>query len=198
MDFDPDGKEKIFQYLKEKYGEERVLSVGTFSRLGPSAAAKDLLRVYKIDFKESNGFTKLLDQNLSWNDNIEKIKSENPIEYKFYEKHKSVIDLVPFFIGKIRQGSKHAGGVVLLDEPIWKRVPVERVNGELVTAFPESSQEQVLDEIGITKLDILAVTTLDVIKNAINMVQEKIYLIEEDGIQKIVPESYLNKEIEQF
>jgi hypothetical protein len=103
MDFDPEGKQKIFNYLKEKFGDERVISVGTFSRLGPSAAAKDLLRVYKVDYKDSNNFTKLLDSSLSWQDNIQKIKNDNPIEYKFYLKHKEILDLTPYFIGKIRQ-----------------------------------------------------------------------------------------------
>jgi hypothetical protein len=197
-DFDSAGKEKIFEYLRNKFGEDRVLSVGTFSRLGPSAAAKDLLRVYKIDFKESNSFTRLLDPSLSWEENLKTIKEENPVEYKIYLKHKDILDLTPHFIGKIRQVGKHAGGVVILDRPVYDLIPVERVSGELATAFPESSQDQVLDEIGVVKFDILSISILDVIRNTINSINEKLFLIEEDGIKKIVGESYINKEINQF
>ena len=198
LDFNPAGKQKIQDYLIEKYGKERVMHVGTFNRLGVKAAAKDLLRVYKVDFEKSNKFTKALDANMSWDDNINNLKENAPDQYQFYEAHKNVLDLTKFFINKIRQGGKHAGGIVILDEPVWDRIPVDRVNKELVTAFPESGSEQVLDEIGVVKFDILAITILDVIKEAIDMIDEKLFLIEEDGIQKIVPESYVNKEIGKF
>ncbi len=198
LDFDPIGKQKIQDYLFKKYGEDRVLHVGTFNRLCIKAATKDLLRVYKVDYVESNKFTKALDAELSWEDNLKNLKDNMPDLYQFYLNHKSVLDMAPYFINKIRQGGKHAGGVVILDEPVYNRIPIDRVTGEVVTAFPESSQEQVLDEVGVVKFDILAITILDVIRNAINMIDEKLFLINEDGIFKIVPESYLNKEIERF
>jgi len=192
LDFDPTGKEKIQNYLVEKFGKDRVLHVGTFSRLGPSSAAKDLLRIYKVDFKESNSFTALLQQTLSWDDNLANLKDKFPSQYAFYEKNKDILDLTPFFINKIRQGGKHAGGIVILDEPVYKRIPVDRITGDIVTAFPESAQEQVLDEIGVVKFDILAISILDVIRNTIQMLKgRKLFLIEEDGIRKIISEDYL-------
>jgi len=197
LDFDPIGKEKIQEYLKKKFGEDRVLHVGTFSRLGPSSAAKDLLRIYKIDFQESNKFTALLQQTLNWEDNLKNLKEKFPSQYAFYEKNKDILDLTPFFISKIRQGGKHAGGIVILDRPVYERIPVDRITGEIVTAFPESAQEQVLDEIGVVKFDILAISILDVIRSTIKMVGKKrLFLVEEDGIVKIVEEEYLkDKEI---
>ena len=192
LDFDPVGKEKIQKYLVEKFGEDRVLHVGTFSRLGPSSAAKDLLRIYKIDFKESNSFTSLLQQTLSWEDNLKNLQEKFPTQYAFYIKHKDILDLTPFFINKIRQVSMHAGGIIILDRPVYERIPIDRVSGSLVTAFPESAQEQVLDEIGVVKFDILAISILDVIRSTIQMLEgKKLFLIEEDGIQKIVDEEYV-------
>jgi DNA polymerase-3 subunit alpha len=198
LDFDPEGKQKIQDYLFEKYGEDRVLHVGTFNRLGPSSAAKDLLRVYKIDYAESNRFTKLLKQGLSWEDNLMNIKENYPESYKFYEKHKKILDMTPYFINKIRQGGKHAGGMVILDAPVYDRIPIDRVTGEVVTAFPESSQEQTLDEVGVVKFDILAIKVLETIRNAIDLIDEDLYLIEEDGLTKIVPASYIDNEVEKF
>ena len=197
LDFDPQGKDKIQNYLINKFGEDRVLHVGTFSRLGPSSAAKDLLRIYKIDFQESNKFTALLQQTLTWEENIANLKEKFPSQYSFYEKHKDILDLTPFFINKIRQGGKHAGGIVILDRPVFERIPIDRITGELVTAFPESAQEQVLDEIGVVKFDILAISILDVIRNTIQMVGNKrLFLVEEDHVVKIVEEQYLkDKEI---
>lgn len=198
IDIDSDlsgiAKEKVFDYLKEKYGEERVVSVGTFGRLGVASAAKDLLRVAGVDFKESVILTKELDSNISWEDNLSALKVEKPAIYAIYLKHKELLDNVPKFVNKVRQIGKHAGGVVITDEPVYNLVPVERVSNTIVTAFPESSSAQVLDEIGVVKFDILAISVLDVIANTLNSIDEKMYLIEDDdGIEKIVPESYLEE-----
>jgi DNA polymerase III alpha subunit len=95
----------------------------------------------------------------------------------------------------VHNSGKHAGGIAILDSPVCERLPVERVRGELVTAFPESSQEQVLDELGIVKFDVLAISIFDVIRDAINLIDEKLFLIEEDGTRKVVGESYLNRQI---
>ena len=197
-DMSPAGRDVLFNYLKKKYGEDRVFSVGTYSRLGVKSAIKDVLRVYKIDFKESNAFTGKLDSSLSFDENIEMIQNTYPGLYKFYKKHKDIIDLAKGLDGKIRQISKHAGGVILLDRPVYELIPVEKVGGAVLTAFPESGSDSTLDELGIIKFDILGISVLDVIKNTINQIEEDIYLIEDDdGITKIVPESYVYNKQEQ-
>lgn len=192
MDFEPEGRDKIHEYLTKKFGKNRVLSVGTFSRLGPASAAKDLLRIYKANFQKSNKFTKVLSKEMSWKENLENIRINFPEQHKFYEKNKQVLDLTPFFISKIRQSSKHAGGIVITDEPFYKLIPVDRVTGEVVSAFPESASEQVLDELGMVKFDLLRIEVLDIIKNTISKINEKLFLVEEDGVKKIVSESYIN------
>lgn len=198
-DFQSDGRERIYEYLVEKYGEECVLFVGTSTSLGVKSAAKDVLRVYDVDYRLGNEFTKSLDASLSWEENLKILKVENPKMYKFYTEHKEVLDIVPHFINKIRQSGKHAGGMVILPKPVYNYIPVNRVSDRLASAFPESGQEQVLDELGVVKFDILGVTALDVMKNTIDMIDEKMYLIEDDdGIKKIVSESYINKEVEKI
>lgn len=198
-DWQGDGREKIYQYLVEKYSYEQILHVGTFSTLGPSSAAKDILRVYGVDFGESNAFTKVLEKEKSWQENLDAIRGEYPAQWSFYQKHKDVLDLVPDFLNKIRQSGRHAGGIVVLPKPVYNYVPVDRVNGEVVTAFPESGSEQVLDELGIVKYDILGISILDVISDAVDMVDEDMFLIEDDdGIQKVVPQSYVDAYQSQF
>ena len=195
-DWQGDGREKIYNYLKDKYGEERVLHVGTFSTLGPASAAKDVLRANSIDFGKSNKFTKVLEKQETWQENLDRIKANDKDNWKFYLENKEVLDDVPHLIGKIRQSGKHAGGIVVSEKSIYNYIPVDRVNGEVVTAFPESGSNTVLDEIGIIKYDILGISILDVMADAIEMIDEKIYEIEDnDGIRKVVPASYIDKEI---
>ena len=193
-DFSSLAKENVKEYLVKKYGEDRVISVGTYSRLGLSSAAKDLLRLYKVSYEDSNKFTKRLNSDLSWEENIELMKLEAPDLYKFYQDNIEILEMVPRFVNKIRQVGRHAGGIIILPKPVYECFPVERVNDDLVSAFPESGSSQILDELGYIKFDILAISILDVIKNSIDLIDEKIYLIEDDdGINKVVPESYLRK-----
>lgn len=197
-DMSPSGKSVVQNYLKEKYGEEYFAHVGTFTTLGPSSAAKDLLRIYKVDYKKSNDFTTALDSALTWEENIAVLQTNKPELYKFYLENKDILDLTPNFINKIRQVSVHAGGVVLTDQPLYKYIPVDRVGTEIVTAFPESGAEDTLDRLGVIKLDILGISILDVIKEAVDLIKEELFEIEEDGILKIVPASYIDAEIALF
>lgn len=99
----------------------------------------------------------------------------------------------------VHNSGKHAGGIVVTPKPIYNYVPVDRVNGEVVTAFPESGSEQVLDELGIVKYDILGISILDVISDAVDMIDEELVMVEdEDGIIKILPESYVDEYMSQF
>ena len=193
-DWSGETKDRIYDYLKEKYGSDRVLHVGTFSRLGLKSSLKDLARVYGIGpVEEINKMNSAIPADIeSWEEVTEFFKENKKDVYAFYLKHKSVFDLLPNFINKIRQVGKHAGGIVILDKPIYEYAPVERVQGEVVTAYEESGQKAILDEIGIIKLDILGISVLEVIKSTIEQIEEKLYLIEDDdGIKKVVPYSYI-------
>lgn len=197
-DMSPAGKPIVQDYLKQKYGEDHFAHVGTFTTLGAASAAKDILRIHGIDYKKSNDFTTALDSSLSWEENIEGIKINKPELYKFYLDSKDILDLTPNFIDKIRQVSVHAGGIVITDEPLYKYIPVDRVGTEIVTAFPESGAEDTLDKLGVIKMDLLGISILDVIKEAVELIDEELYLIEEDGITKVVPASYVDAEIALF
>lgn len=190
-DFETSGRDIIIDYLKQKYGEDCVFPVGTVSMLGLKSAAKDLLKYYEASFKESNEFTSALDDEFSFEENIERFKTNNKSLYSFYLKNKNILDLVPKFLNKIRQYSKHAGGVLLLPKPIWNYIPVEMAGGNLVTAYVENGQNTVLDALGLVKLDLLGITVLTNVKETINLIEEDLFLIEEDGIRKVVPKSYL-------
>lgn len=191
-DFSSAGKEKIKTYLEEKYGKDRVISVGTYSSLGLASATKDILKREGVEFKDSNEFCSNFDSELTFDENMEKIKKDNIPAYQFYLAHKEALDYVPKILNKIRSVGRHAGGVLILPTPVYNHIPVERVQGELVSAFVESGAKTTLDSIGVVKLDLLATTVLDVIDNSIDMITEKIFLIEDDdGLEKMVLESYL-------
>lgn len=93
----------------------------------------------------------------------------------------------------VHNSSKHAGGVIVSDKPIYNYIPVERVQGEIVSAYEESGQKSTLDDLSLVKYDVLGISVLETIKRTIEMIDEDLYLIEEDGIEKIVGESYIER-----
>lgn len=192
-DFESAGRETIINYLKEKYGEDCVFPVGTISMLGLKSATKDLLKYYGASYAESNEFTGALDNDLTFQENVDSFQVSNKKLYQFYLRNKKILDLTPKFFNKARNMGKHAGGICILPKPIYNYIPVERSSDTLVTAFQESGQVATLDSLGIIKLDLLGITVLDNIKEAVNLIDEELYLIEEDGIEKIVPKSYLEE-----
>lgn len=89
---------------------------------------------------------------------------------------------------------KHAGGCLLLDKPVWEYMPVTHTKDGVVSAFVESGAQSDLDEIGVVKYDFLAITILEVISNAVEAIKEPLVrIIDDDGLEKIVPESYIHK-----
>lgn len=93
---------------------------------------------------------------------------------------------------------QHAGGVLILDKPVWNYIPVIHTKDGVASAFVENGSNTELDEMSLIKLDCLSISVLEVISNAIDSIDDELILIEdEDGIVKIVGASYLkNKEIE--
>lgn len=195
-DYEPKAKEELKQWLIEKYGPERVMGVGTYTTVGLASGIKDILRKCDVPFKESNDFCKELNDELSFEENMQNYKENFPALYEIYERHQAYLDFTPKIMNGKRGVGQHAGGVVVLDKPVWEYIPVIHTKDGVATAFCESGALQELDELGITKVDCLAITVLEVISNAVDSIDEELVKIEEEGQIKIVPASYLqNKEI---
>lgn len=198
-DFSGEGRQKVIAYLKQKYGDDCVTPVGTVTTLQMKNCVKDLLRYVGSTVAEANEFTKELDDELSFEENIKKLlASDSPVK-ETYLKYQKILDLVPRFLNKPRNVGKHAGGIVLTPKPIWNYCPVELSNDEIVTAFEENGSNTVLDKISLVKLDLLAISVLDTVAETFKLIDEELFLIEDDdGLQKIVPESYLLHKVDDL
>lgn len=197
LDIDTDistaGKPLVKEYLEKKYGKEHICSVGTYTTIGMASAIKDILRKEGVNFSVSNKFCSELDKEASFEENMESYKSNHPDLYHVYEQYKPFLDFVPKISNMIRSVGKHAGGVMVLDEPVYECVPVIRPQGELATAFTESGSSPELDDLGYVKYDLLAISQLDTIDETLKMAEaDGFFKIEDDdGIIKIVSKAYL-------
>jgi len=144
-----------------------------------------------VPFKESNDFCKELDDELSFEENMKNYETSFPQLFKIYEQNKMMLDMTSKIMGTVRNIGVHAGGCVILDKPVWNYIPVVHTKDGIATAFVENGSNTELDELGVTKIDCLAITVLTTISNAVDMIEEELVKIEEDGIVKITTLRYV-------
>lgn len=197
-DYEPKAKEFIKKWLIEELGQDKVMGVGTYTTVGLASGIKDILRKCDVPFKESNDFCKELNNEISFEENMEYYKNNFPDLYKIYDRYQAYLDFTPKIMNGVKNCGQHAGGVLILDKPVWNYIPVIHTKDGVASAFVENGSNTELDEMSLTKLDCLSISVLEVISNAVDSIDEELILIEDDdGIVKTVGASYLkNKEIE--
>ena len=145
-DFDVDfcmrRRDEVVEYVREKYGEERVANIITFGTFGAKMIVRDLARVNNIEYSVADKIAKMIpdELNITLSDSVKKsqelakeIKS-NPVAKKIIEEGK-VIE------GMIRNTGKHACGIIIADQDITDLIPVTMQEGALTTQYPKGPSE---------------------------------------------------------
>jgi len=173
IDFSDTRRDEVIQHIREKYGERNVAQIVTFSILKAKSAIRDVGRVLEIPYGECDEIAKEIDRDVSIEDAInsstefqEKIKDRPDLQ--------ELIKYAKGLEGLIRQTSTHAAGVVIAPGDITDYVPlfISKSNGEEVisTQFPM----EVLERLGLLKVDILGLKTLSVIMNTKENIPHKL------------------------
>ncbi len=170
-DFAPEGREQIFNYVTEKYGEDRVSKIITFGKMQARAVIRDVGRAMGMPYGEVDRIAKLIPSvlNIKLEDAI---KSEKLIqeEEKNNPQVKKLLDFSKTLEGLNRHASIHAAGVVVSDIPLVERIPLAKSLKEDIV-FTQFAMNEVAD-VGLTKFDFLGLKTLTVINDAIRFVKE--------------------------
>jgi len=176
-DFDIDlaneGREEVINYVKNKYGKERVAQIITFGTLGAKAVIKDVARVLGISISESEMITKLIsfDTEITLN----KAKEEEP-RLKELENDPRFTELFAIahkLEGLNRHSSIHAAGIVIGKKPLIELVPLyqerEEKGGNIATQY----NMDFLEECGLVKMDFLGLKNLDIIKHSQELIRQR-------------------------
>lgn len=162
IDFEDVKREEIINYLRTKYGNERVANIITFQTIGAKQAIRDIGRVFNFDNFDINYLCKCLGSSsvtlkdaYRSNNTFKELLNKEPYYLK-------IIQLAAKIEGLIRQSSLHAAGVILNNENINKTLPTLRDSeNHLITQYEMTYLEQQ----GFLKMDILALRNLTIIKN---------------------------------
>lgn len=164
VDLDFADREKVIEYLMNKYGDNRVCQILNFSYITPVIAIKDVGRILKDEegkplftSYEINQIAKLFTERDF--DECFKVNAEAISKYNL-EKHKQLFDIARVLSGRVRHVSTHAGGVGIVNTDITDYMPMKLGDkGEHVIQV----DKVIVEEIGIIKFDILGLTTLSIV-----------------------------------
>ncbi|MBI2921677.1 MAG: DNA polymerase III subunit alpha [Planctomycetes bacterium] len=170
------GREKVLQYVRQKYGEDHVCQIITFGTLQAKAALRDVGRALAMPLADVDRIAKKIPTRDPSAPNPIHVKLTRALEMepelkKEYESDarvKELFDIAMKLEGGTRHASTHAAGVVISDRPITDRVPVFRMNDIESTMF---SMEHV-GELGMLKMDFLGLQTLTVMEKALRLIEK--------------------------
>ncbi|KRP37190.1 MAG: DNA polymerase III subunit alpha [Opitutaceae bacterium BACL24 MAG-120322-bin51] len=166
-DFDVDfcmrRRDQVVNYVREKYGKDRVANIITFGTFGAKMIVRDLARVNDLEFSEANKIAKMIpdELNITLDDAVKK-SPELAAEITHNPVAKIIIEQGRVIEGMIRNTGKHACGVIIADQDITNLIPVTLQEGDLTTQYPKGPSE----DLGLLKMDFLGLKTLTVIDDA--------------------------------
>jgi DNA polymerase III subunit alpha len=172
VDFCIRGRAQVIQYVKDKYGADRVAQIATFGTLKAKAAIRDVGRALGFSFAETDTIAKLIPAPKQGFDYplAESLKMEPrlPELIKNDPRVKTLMDHALRLEGLVRHASTHAAGVVLSNLPLVDHLPlfVDKEGG-IVTQFDMSCVEK----IGLVKFDFLGLKTLTLIHDCLKLIE---------------------------
>src|SRR5579863_1865207 len=171
IDFCIEGRDKVINYVRDKYGHDKVCNIITFGTMMAKGVIKDVARVLGFSFEDSNAMTNLIPEQLkiTLTEAIEQeprlveLINNNP-------RTKHIFDIAFKLEGLTRHASKHAAGIVISPEPIDEVLPVyiPPKSNELVTQYAMTE----LEAIGFLKIDFLGLKNLTLIDRVLQLVKK--------------------------
>ena len=169
IDFAVEGRERVINYVAEKYGRDRVAQIITFSTMAARAAIRDAGRVLEIPYGTVDRIAKLVPEGpgQTLEDGL-KPGGELRQAYDTDPAAKEIIDLARPLEGLTRADSIHAAGVVIGAQPLIEVIPLQQkgADSEIVTQFSMKNVEA----LGLLKIDFLGLRNLDVIDKAVALI----------------------------
>jgi DNA polymerase III subunit alpha len=171
VDFAVAGRERVINYVAEKYGRRNVAQIITFGKMQPKAAIKDAGRVMGIPYGVVDRIAKLVPE-------VPKVTFEACMKpgaelrrsYDADEITRKIVDMALPLEGVVRNDSIHAAAVVIGDRPLTEYLPLQQkgADAEVVTQFSMGD----VDALGLLKMDFLGLRNLDVIDRAVEVIEQ--------------------------
>jgi len=172
IDFCIEGREKVIDYIKEKYGHKSVAQIITFGTMKAKSVIRDVGRVLGMSYAEVDSIAKLVPNELNIKlDKAAKLNPELGATAKKSESHKNLMEYSKILEGCHRHASTHAAGVVIAPGPLTDYVPLFKNSStnDIATQVDMNG----LEDLGLLKLDFLGLRNLTVINKALDLISSR-------------------------
>lgn len=192
-DFDDDGRQKVIDYVVDKYGKNQVAQLVTYGTMAAKTSIKDVARVMDLPIADSNALSKLVperpgislkrliqapisgDGSLSEKENltpdeINNAKALRAIAEDQKDIRSKIIKEALILEGSVRNTGVHAAGLIIAPKDLTDLLPiaVAKDSALYVTQF----EGEVIESAGVIKMDFLGLRTLSIIKTALKLIKE--------------------------
>jgi DNA polymerase-3 subunit alpha len=181
IDFSVRGRERVIRYVTDKYGKESVAQIVTFGKMFPRAATRDAARVLGHDYGAGDRLAKLIpDPVMGRPPSFEEcLRAGQPLhdEINRDATARQIVEVAQGLEGIVRNSSIHAAAVVIADRPLTEIVPLQIAEagtdeqGDKVYRTVTQFTMKPIEEIGLLKMDFLGLRNLDVIEDALDIIE---------------------------
>ena len=173
MDFGDTRRDEVVDYVRRKYGEDRVAQIVTFGTMAARGAIRDVGRVLNLPYAEVDVVAKQVPSgpgalHITLDDALRLSKQLKDM-YDGDERVKKLIDTAKSLEGIPRHASTHAAGVVITKDPVYTYVPLAKNDETIVCQYTMVT----LEELGLLKMDFLGLRNLTVLEDAVAMVRRR-------------------------
>lgn len=171
IDFDDDGRQKVIDYVVDKYGKDQVAHIITFGTMAARSSVRDVARVLDLPLSDADRLAKLVPETIgiSLEDAFKEVKELQEIKESDSLEGRT-LQMAETLEGSVRNTGIHAAGVIIAPDKLTKYIPVctARDADLYVTQF----DGKVIEDAGMLKMDFLGLKTLSILKTAIHFVKE--------------------------
>ncbi len=170
LDFADTRRDEVINYVREKYGRDKVAQIITFGTMAARGVIRDVGRALGYSYSYCDRAAKMIPFGFTLKKTLNKV-SEFKSLYDRDEKAKKLIDFGQKLEGVARHASTHACAVVMSKEPLNRVVPLQyssQNDKTVVTQYEMHSSE----DIGLLKMDFLGLKNLTIIEKTIDLVQK--------------------------
>jgi len=168
IDFDDEGRDKVLEYVSNKYGKMRVAHLITFGTMAAKMALRDVARVQKLPLSEADRLAKMVPERPGVS-LTETLKEVPEFSNELTDGRKEVQEVIKNALtleGSIRNTGTHACGVIIGRDDLYNYVPLSIAKDSMLGIATQYDGKNI-ESIGLLKMDFLGLKTLSILKDTI-------------------------------
>lgn len=171
IDFDDEGRQRVIDYVVDKYGKNQVAQIITFGTMAARSSIKDVARTLDLPLSDANYLAKLVPEapGISLKQAYSEVKELQEIK-KSDDLKGRTLQLAEMLEGSVRNTGIHAAGVIIAPRDLTECIPVctAKDSDLFVTQFDGS----IIESAGMLKMDFLGLKTLTILRDALKMIEK--------------------------